>query len=129
MNSYSEESKFELFQREMPLQWVLENFRPGSQDPPWSWEDERSDMLNVDHIGRTADLLVKIRKDGQFDPICLGSDRRIWDGHHRIIVHQILGLKTILCEGTADDFLPSAVYSPPGVAEIARVYKAMKELA
>lgn len=62
---------------------LLRTFVPGSAD--WSWEEEFQDLET-----RDSELLREIedsiRRYGQIEPIELGNDGRVWDGHHRILV-------------------------------------------
>lgn len=69
----------------MPLDELLANYRPGSQDAPWTWDDEYSDLWNRDREKMT-ELAATIAADGIREPILLGTDGRIWDGHHRICI-------------------------------------------
>jgi len=78
---------------EYPLAQIMIRYRPGSQD--WSWKEEMSDMFSPAHFDKTVALIHSIRKDGIKEPIALGDDRRIWDGHHRITAAYVLGLKII----------------------------------
>ena len=78
---------------EYPLAQIMTRYRPGSQD--WSWQVEMLDMFSPTHFDQTVQLIHSIRKDGILEPIALGNDGRIWDGHHRITAAYVLGLKTI----------------------------------
>ena len=69
-----------------PLAQILAFWRPGSHD--WSWAEEYADL--IDHPV-TAAVRKRVLADGfgfsdEIAPILLGSDGRIWDGHHRIVL-------------------------------------------
>lgn len=90
--------------RKMALTAILRDYRPGSHDLPWDWFDEAVDLLEMPCYCATVDPSVEliqcdtpghyqrlleqyIHETGEIPggPICLGSDHRIWDGHHRIV--------------------------------------------
>lgn len=65
---------------------------PGSHD--WSWAEEYLDVMSHE---RTAKILDRVQKEGidfqdDIAPVLLGSDGRVWDGHHRICLALKLGL-------------------------------------
>ncbi len=69
-------------------EWILQNYRPGSFDPPWSWVDEKMDLekrgeLTVPFGNRYQDTA----------PVVLGNDGRVWDGHHRILAARRAGVE------------------------------------
>lgn len=65
---------------------VLANYATGDDR---TWPDELADI-------DIADLLTQVRRDGRIMlPITLGTDGRVLDGHHRVLVAQQLGLPTI----------------------------------
>lgn len=65
---------------------VVDRYIPGSYGPEWTWDDEQRDLY-----GREPEAMAwfedKLRL-GEFDaftdPILIGDDGRVWDGHHRI---------------------------------------------
>lgn len=63
-------------------QIVMDLWRPGSGD--WGWPFEVADLIRRDGPA-LADLIDSIREDGVREPVLLGDDGRVWDGHHRII--------------------------------------------
>lgn len=70
------------------LKELLTTWRPGSHD--WSWAKEQQDLLTRD-AEKTAIIRQRVLMDGfnfanLHSPILLGSDGRVWDGHHRIIL-------------------------------------------
>ena len=72
----------------MSIEEVLRTYTPGSYD--WSWEEEFNDLETRD-FDYLQELIEDIRENGQKDPILLGDDGRVWEGHHRILVLQTLG--------------------------------------
>src|SRR5690606_24415273 len=48
-------------------------------------------------------LLTRIREEGIREPILLGTDGRVWDGHHRITVAMHLGLESVPVEFASED--------------------------
>ncbi|MEU6768556.1 ParB N-terminal domain-containing protein [Streptomyces sp. NPDC046853] len=66
-----------------PLARVLAEVRCGSQD--WSWDEEWAD-LDKRHAetGYLAKLEQQISENGITMPVLIGSDGRLWDGHHRL---------------------------------------------
>lgn len=61
---------------------VIEHYKDGdevgwSTELEWLWTDDRERMLAL------MDLVLK---EGFQEPILLGNDGRLWDGHHRIAV-------------------------------------------
>lgn len=104
----------------MKLSDLLAAYRPGSQDPPWSWGDEAHDLhfvhpcptthareWGVDiepcpdpepgcYQRRLEEYLAEVGAITQ--PVCLGSDGRVWDGHHRIVAAMRLGFDDIPVE-------------------------------
>ena len=57
------------------------------------WTDHREDMLV---------LMDSVLEKGFLEPILLGSDGRVWDGHHRIAVGLALGLLIPTAAAEAD---------------------------
>lgn len=106
--------------RAVSLSWILAHYRPGSQGDDWTWEDEERALLSmpcrctafIDGEGMSAEgpacpiaghyqltLEQHLRAQGRIDqPILLGSDGRIWDGHHRITAARRLGFDAIPVE-------------------------------
>ena len=69
-----------------PLAQILTFWRPGSQD--WSWAEEYADLVD-DPVTRRVRARVDAKGIGFADhvaPVLLGSDGRVWDGHHRICI-------------------------------------------
>ncbi len=97
--------------RYVPVASILRNFRPGSYDPPWTWDDEERDILGRECLccgepGHYQQALEEhLAAVGEVrQPVCLGPDGRVWDGHHRIVAARRLGFEYLPVEhGTADD--------------------------
>lgn len=82
-------------QRDIRLDHLLGTFAVGSA--LWSWHDEYDDLMKRDATEMEV-LIASIRADGIHEPILLGSDGRVWDGHHRICAAMHLGLDTVPVE-------------------------------
>lgn len=83
----------------MPLLEVMEKWRPGSHGEDWTWADEYT-YCWMDDGPRTNTIIDLVKEKGiGFDdahnPILLGNDGRVWDGHHRILVARYLGMHSI----------------------------------
>lgn len=65
----------------------------GSGD--WPWIEEYENLIDQPD---TQKLLERIRVEGIREPILLGTDGRVWDGHHRIIIAMHLGLDSVPVE-------------------------------
>ena len=82
-----------------PLERVLTEYRPGSHGDDWTWQDEYDHLLKSDeHRERTEVLAGDLSLNPMHWPICLGTDGRIWDGHHRIVAAMWLGMDFVLVE-------------------------------
>jgi ParB-like chromosome segregation protein Spo0J len=68
---------------------VLAEVQCGSQD--WTWDDEWADL---DHYRaeQLAALEPQIKANGITKPVLIGSDGRLWDGHHRLRLAVRLGI-------------------------------------
>lgn len=68
-----------------PLDRILSEVRCGSQD--WTWEEEWADLdRRHAETGYLVKLEQEIRENGITMPVLIGSDGRLWDGHHRLRV-------------------------------------------
>ena len=88
---------------EMPLAQVVEFWRPGSHD--WTWVDEHADIVARPE---TPAIRKRVQEEGigfldRVAPILLGSDGRVWDGHHRICIALELGIGTVNVEKAGGD--------------------------
>ena len=70
---------------------LLRDYTPGDGH---SWETE-FEWLKNHHNGKLALLILNILTYGIREPILLGDDGRVWDGHHRIAVAHQLGLDEV----------------------------------
>lgn len=81
----------------LALQTLLDCWRVGSGD--WTWAEELIVLRGTpDHGSRTNALIEDIKERGIQTPILLGTDGRVWDGHHRVIAAMILGLENVPVE-------------------------------
>lgn len=68
---------------------VIESFSDGNgrgwhEELQYIWYDDRERTLSLlDEVGRTGMIL---------EPVVIGPDRRVWDGHSRIAVALALGI-------------------------------------
>lgn len=76
--------------RRVLLDHLLGVYRVGSGD--WDWSDEYELLI---YRPVTQQLLDSVREEGIREPILLGNDGRVWDGHHRIAVALHLGLNSV----------------------------------
>jgi hypothetical protein len=100
---------------------LLRGFSPGSHGEGWTWDDEAADLLSADCYctsapeGYTGVVVVgdpcgtpghyqlrleeHLREVGRIEqPICLGDDGRVWDGHHRVVAAVRLGFDRLPVE-------------------------------
>lgn len=75
------------------LEDILATYRDGDEG---GWDNEFQWLLD-NHAEKIADLLRDVRENGFKHPIILGTDGRVWDGHHRLLVARILNVKDIPC--------------------------------
>lgn len=81
-----------------PLAQIVTFWRPGSAD--WTWADEYADLINDVVTQRIGD---RIDAEGigfvdHITPVLLGSDGRVWDGHHRIVLAIERCVPSLMCE-------------------------------
>jgi hypothetical protein len=76
--------------------YVLEHWCPGSGD--WEWAAEWADIVQADCGMSLAGLIGDIAVNGIKEPLLLGDDGRVWDGHHRLMVARLLGIQEIAVE-------------------------------
>jgi len=88
---------------DMAVAEIVRRWRPGSGD--WSWDDEAAELDS--HVcrccgqpGHYQERLEAFLRDGGRlgQPLCLGSDGRVWDGHHRIVAALRLGIQRLPVE-------------------------------
>ena len=79
----------------LPLSVVLSQWRVGSHE--WTWDEEFADLWTRDEAA--LDLLAtSVQETGMREPVQLGGDGRVWDGHHRLAVAVVLGLEHVPVE-------------------------------
>lgn len=104
-----------------PLTRVLTEVRCGSQD--WAWDEEWAD-LDKRHAetGYLDRLEQQIRANGITMPVLIGSDGRLWDGHHRLRIAVRLGIGYVPVEITppAAPTTTEADAEPPTEEQIIR---------
>ena len=66
----------------MSAETIIEVYKDGDEI---GWPAELQ-FLWTEHRNKTLALLDSVVANGFRDPVLLGSDKRIWDGHHRIAV-------------------------------------------
>ncbi|MGQ4351961.1 hypothetical protein [Streptomyces drozdowiczii] len=82
-----------------PLARVLKEVRCGSQD--WSWAEEWADLDQRHAASGYLDRLEQeIKANGITLPVLIGSDGRLWDGHHRLRIAVRLGIGYVPVEVT-----------------------------
>lgn len=89
--------------REIHTSSLLVVFRPGDY-PDRTWPEEFAWLW--EHDTHKMDMLTtSIQETGIREPILLGSDGRIWDGHHRLAAAMRLGIDKVpvVFSGTAGD--------------------------
>ena len=69
--------------RTMDARKLMEEWDVGSGD--WSWLDEITDIIEREGDQSFWRFVETIRAEGVREPVLLGDDGRVWDGHHRII--------------------------------------------
>jgi len=81
-----------------PLERLLAEVRPGSYDGDWTWEQEHDDLWFGPNASqsRMDALATSMQLDGQREPVIVGDDGRLWDGHHRVAVAMRLGFEEVL---------------------------------
>ena len=68
---------------------VVAKWAVGSCD--WSWWEECADLLGREQE-RVWGLVADVRVNGVREPVLLGDDGRVWDGHHRLVAALLAGL-------------------------------------
>ena len=72
------------------VNFLCDTFRPGSQGDDWTWADEAAWVIR-NHADKLAALVEDVAANGIQEPVLLGTDGRIWDGHHRILAARLTG--------------------------------------
>lgn len=90
-----------------PVAQIITFWTPGSG--AWSWAEEYQ-RLRDDPVTLAVERRVVERGFGFIDhiaPVLLGSDGRVWDGHHRICIAIKRGTLWLRCEVAGPD--PTAI--------------------
>lgn len=75
----------------MLVETLLSEYRDGDEH---GWPTEFAWLIEH-HTKKVLNLLGEVREEGIRDPILLGPDKRVWDGHHRLLVARILGIRRV----------------------------------
>lgn len=95
--------------REVPLSAILAVYRDGDER---GWVNEFN-LLEETHGPKLDMLKTSIQEDGIREPIVLGPDGRVWDGHHRLCAAESLGIEKVPVVFAGEGFRRSAVSTPP----------------
>lgn len=81
-----------------PLE-IMDKWRPGSHGDDWTWADEYV-YCWMDDGPRTNKIIELVKEKGigfddAYNPILLGNDGRVWDGHHRILIARYLEIYSV----------------------------------
>ena len=102
---------------ELPPSEIMERWRPGSYDPPWNWDDERQSLFEEEckccgAVGTYQKRIIQKMQDGWFgEPIKLGDDGRLWDGHHRLLAAHALRVEKVPVQFGKTEYLPEPGWS------------------
>lgn len=61
---------------------LMQAWRPGSGD--WDWAEEER-QIHANWPNHLHALTEDISRRGVREPVLLGDDGRVWDGHHRLV--------------------------------------------
>jgi hypothetical protein len=73
----------------LPPEFIFTTYRNGDGN---GW-DEEFEWIGTCHYPRK--LIADIAVNGIREPILLGDDGRVWDGHHRLYAAMVLGLEEV----------------------------------
>jgi ParB-like chromosome segregation protein Spo0J len=105
-----------------PLARILAEVRCGSQD--WTWDEEWADLdRRHAETGYLDKLEQDIRANGITMPVLIGTDGRLWDGHHRLRLAVRIGIGYVPVE------LPAAEEQPDNeTPELAALFEGFARL-
>lgn len=84
----------------MNLREILTNYSDGDGI---GWSAEFA-YLRTFHAKKIADITASVAREGFKEPIFLGYDGRVWDGHHRLAVAEALDWRELpVLHGTEAD--------------------------
>lgn len=75
----------------MPLADLLRDWQDGDEH---GWDVEFT-YLQREHGDAMRNLITSVATEGIKEPILLGSDGRVWDGHHRLCAASVLDLSSV----------------------------------
>jgi hypothetical protein len=77
----------------MDLEVLMSKWAVGSAD--WTWDEELAELEEGRGVTGMDMLRTSIQETGMKNPILLGNDGRVWDGHHRIAAARSLGIREV----------------------------------
>ncbi len=83
----------------VPLDALLSVVRDGDEI---GWDVEFNELWQT-HADRLHMLASSIQETGIRVPILIGTDGRVWDGHHRLAVARKLGLSEVPIEWAGEE--------------------------
>lgn len=92
----------------MDLLELMANYSDGDGH---GWDTE-FEFLAANHADRLWTLRTAIERDGIREPILLGNDGRVWDGHHRLWVAADLGMTSVPVRHAAEEPTSGPVMGP-----------------
>jgi len=104
--------------RSVSLSALLQVFEDGDEH---GWHAEFDDLWHREGPAMDA-LSASIHKNGMQTPILLGSDGRVWDGHHRLAAAFRLGLSAVPVEFAVAPVAPEQP-SEEAIAEAINVHR------
>jgi hypothetical protein len=84
----------------MDLRYLLTHYQDGDG---LGWPAEFAWLRTYRYRG-VADITASFPRDGFREPISLGDDGRVWDGHHRLAVADALNLRRVPVEFAVTDY-------------------------
>lgn len=99
------------------LDELLSKYSNGYADPTQTWDAVFNDLLSDPIEKETVETLVEeLKRNGQFrKPITVSPDDdddtlTVWNGHHRLLAHKIVGNKEVKVQyGWADEDIADAI--------------------
>lgn len=79
------------FLETMTLAQLFADYRDGDER---GWDTE-FEYLEEIHAQKLYELAESVHAEGMREPILLGDDGRVWDGHHRLWAARNIGLKEV----------------------------------
>lgn len=63
---------------------LISKVSPGSQGDEWTWSQEARWCWD-NEFDVMVKLVSSLLDEGQREPVMVGDDGRLWDGHHRLV--------------------------------------------